>query len=253
MAPGVVLSQMSVRKLDLQRSALEHHKQIGKELVPPFQQIGPPMEQVFWVRDLLPEFLWIDALVHEYGQAANEILNDFLTDADRFNSHPKVILDGTIGAFRFIPEGDRRAFVEELNVKIGTAVARPLRHVLSLYPECPMKWIAPDQSADRELSIVAVRDAMGRLLPGKEPHAGFCRALPLNRFLAHNKVFIASHLTDTIEALKSYPRGDKYCAETFARAMHNMELMQRAKEDPNTFAWARSFWNSNLTIVPCVL
>ncbi len=244
---------MSTKKLDLQRSALEHHKQIRKELVPPFQQIGPPMKQVFWPRDLLPEFLWIDALVHEYGRAAtNEILNDFLTGADRFNSHPKVILDGTIGAFRFIPEGDRPAFVRELIAKIDIAVARPLRHVLSLYPDCPMKWIAPNQAADRELSIVAVRDAIGRLLPGKEPHAGFCRALPLNRFLAHNKVHIASHLTETIEALKSYPRGDNYRAETFARATHNIELMNRAKEDPNTFAWARSFWNSNLTIVPCV-
>jgi hypothetical protein len=163
-----------------------------------------------------------------------------------------VILDGTIGVFRFIPDGDRPAFVRELAAKIDTAVARPLRYVLSLYPDCPMKWIAPNQSADRELSIVAVREAIGRLLPGKEPHAGFCRALPLNRFFAHNRVHIASHLTETIEALRSYPRGDNYHAETFARATHNIDLMNRAKEDPNTFAWARSFWNSNLTIVPCV-
>ncbi len=252
---GVLLNEMSAKKLNLRRSALEHHKQIGKELIPPFQQIGPSMEQIFWLRDLLPEFLWIDALVHDHGQpAANRILNDFLTDADRFNSHPKEILDGTIGAFRFIAEGDRRAFVEELAVKIAGAVARPLRHILSLYPDCPMKWMAHDQSAeDRDSSIAAVRDAVGRLFAGKEPHAGFCRALPLNRFFAHNKLCISSDLTDTIEAIKNYPHGDKYRAETFARTTHNMALVHRAKEDPDTFAWARSFWNSNRTIVPCVL
>src|ERR1022692_2921749 len=162
---------MSAQKLNLQRSALEHHKQVGKELIPPFQQIGPPMEQVFWLRDLLPEFLWIDALVHEYGQpTASQILNDFLTDADRFNSHPKEILDGTIGSFRFIAEGQRKTFVEELSVKINRAVAGPLRHVLSLYPECPMKWMAPDESADRDPSIAIVRDAVGRLYAGKEAH-----------------------------------------------------------------------------------
>src|ERR1017187_672707 len=244
---------MSAQKLNLQRSALEHHKQVGKELIPPFQQIGPPMEQVFWLRDLLPEFLWIDALVHEYGQpTASQILNDFLTDADRFNSHPKEILDGTIGSFRFIAEGQRQTFVEELSVKINRAVAGPLRHVLSLYPECPMKWMAPDESADRDPSIAIVRDAVGRLYAGKEAHAGFCRALPLNRFFAHNKVYNGDNLTETIDAIKNYPYGHRYRAETFARSMHNTVFMHRAKEDPETFAWARSFWNSNRAIVPCV-
>jgi hypothetical protein len=239
-------------KLNLQRSALGDHKQVGKELIPPFQQIGPGMDQIFWLRDLLPEFLWIDALVQEYGQpAAAQMFNDFLSVADRFNSHPKEILDGTIGAFRFIVEGSRQAFVEELAAKIDAAVVRPFGHVLSLYSECPMTWMAPKLPGDRNSSISAVRNAVFRLFAGKEPHAGFCRALPLNRFFAHNKVRIFSHLKETIEAIKNYPYGDKYRAETFARTLHNMVLMDRAKEYPNTFDWAHSFWNSNRTIVPC--
>jgi hypothetical protein len=243
---------MSPKKLNLQRSALEHHKQVGKELIPPFQQIGTPTEQVFWLRDLLPEFLWIDALIYEYGKpTANRILNDFLTRADRFNSHPKEILDGTIGTFRFITEGQRRAFVEELAAMIHSAVAIPLRHVFHLYPDCPMRWMAPNQSVNRDVSIAAVRDAVGRLFAGKDSHAGFCRALPLNRFFAHNKVHIASNLAETIEAIKNYPHGDRYRAETFARTSHNMVFMHRAKEDADTFAWARSFWNGNRAIVPC--
>src|SRR5260370_41696190 len=90
----------------------------------------------------------------------------------------------------------------------------------------------------------------------KTAHAGFCRALPLNRFLAHNKVHILSHLTETIEALKKYPYGDRYRAETFARTTHNMVLMNRAKEDPDTFAWSRAFWNFNRNDCPlriCVI
>ena len=77
-------------------------------------------------------------------------------------------------------------FVEELSLKISRAVAQPLRHVLSVYPMCPMKWVAPDQSEDHDLSVVAVREAVGRLFAGKEPHAAFCRALPLNRFFTHD-------------------------------------------------------------------
>jgi hypothetical protein len=125
-------------KLDLQRSSIEHHKQVGKELIPPFQQIGPGMEQVFGLRDLLPEFLWIDALVQEYGQpSAARLLNDFLSAADPFNSHPKEILDGTISAFRFIVEERRQAFVKELAGKIELSVVRPFQHVLRLVPRVP--------------------------------------------------------------------------------------------------------------------
>ncbi len=240
------------QKLHLQRSGLEHHKRIGKELIPPFQTIGPGVDQIFWPRDLLPEFLWIDALICHYGQsAAVQIFNDFLSAADRFNSHPKEILDGTVGAFRFVAEERRQAFVEALVAKIEVAVVQPFGHVLSLYPECPMTWMAPNISPDRDASVAAVRDACLRLFAGKDSHAGLCRALTLNRFFAHNKVFIASHLKETIEAIKSYPFGDRYLAETCARSIHNMILMRRAEEDPHTFAWARSFWSSNRTIVAC--
>jgi hypothetical protein len=240
------------KKLDILRSALEHHKQVGKELIPPFQQLGPGTEQIFWLRDLLPEFLWIDALVQEYGQTvAVRVFRDFLTAADAFNSHPKSILDGTVGAFRFVKEDRRKAFVGELATQIVAAVQRPFGDVLSLYPTCPMAWMLPSTTPEHDKSISAVRNAVLRLYAGKDPHAGFCRALPLSRFLAHQKVYIASHMTETIEAIKQYPHGDTYHAESFARSVHNMTLMAQAKEDPETFGWARAFWRGNLTIVPC--
>ena len=131
----------------------------------------------------------------------------FYPQTDPFNSHPTAILDGTVGAFRFVAEERRKAFVDELAQKIDTAVARPFGRVVSLYPDCPMRWMAQDLSADRDASIKAVRDAFFRLFEGKEPHAGFCRALPLNRFFAHQKVYIANHMTEMIEAIEQYPLG----------------------------------------------
>lgn len=243
---------MAAKKLKLQRAALEHHKQVGKELVPPFVRIGAPTEQIFWWRDLLPEFLWIDALVQTYGEApAVRVFGDFLSAADRFNAHPNNILDGTVGAFRFIDQDRRQTLLGELKEPIAAAVLRPFGHVLSLYPQCPMAWMTTGADVDRNSSIASVRNAILRLFPGKDPYAGFCRALPLHRLLAHNKIFISSDLTDTIDAIKNYPYGDKYRAEMFARSTHGSHLMQLAKEDPDTLAWSRSFWNSNLIITPC--
>jgi hypothetical protein len=137
--------------------------------------------------------------------------------------------------------------------QIEHAVTKPLRYALTLYPDCPMKWMTSSVSEDRDASLEAVRQAIQRLFAGKAPYSAFCRALPLNRFFAHNKVHIFSNLTETIEAIKNYPHGDKERAETFARSVHNMTFMQRAKDDPETFARARSFWNLNLTLAQCAL
>jgi hypothetical protein len=244
---------MAPKRLTIQRAALEHHQRVGKALIPPFQRVAPGTDQIFWMRDFLPEFLWIDALVQVHGEeCAVSMFIDFLSAADPFNSHAKIILDGTVGAFRFIKEDQRPIFVETLAEKIATAVARPFGHILSLYPGCPMSWMVPGLPRyDRDSGIKAVREALLRLFDGKDSHPGFCRALPFQRILAHKKIKIASHLTETIEAIKMYPRGDKYRAETFARITHNMMILERAKTDPDTFAWARYFWNSNDVMVPC--
>jgi len=241
------------KKLEIWRAAIEDHKRVGKELIPPFQQIGPGTEQIYWLRDFLPEFLWLDALIEQYGELrAVRGFNRFLDAADRYNSHPKAVLDGTVSAFRFIATERREEFVKGLADEIEFAVTRPFKHVLSNYPQCPMAWMTTKVSPDQQ-SIAAVREAVIRLFEGKQSHASMCRALPLNRLFAHGKVYISSELTDTIEAIKQYPKGDKWRAESYARMIHASMLLQQAKEDPETFAWARYFWNSNLTLIPCLL
>lgn len=244
---------MSRRRLDMQRSALHHHRQVGKELIPPFKRLSPEPEQIFWSRDLLPEFLWIDALMQEYPQdAAVRTFNDFLSRADRFNSDPQHILDGTVSAFGLIPKARREDFILGLRSELNLVVDKPLGHLLSIYPDCPMRWMALKLTPEKaDSSVTRIRAAVGRLMPGKDPYTSLCRALPLNRFFAHDKIMISSHLTETIEAIERYPYGDRDRAETFARTTHNMYLMKLAEENPNTFSWAESFWNGNRTIAPC--
>jgi hypothetical protein len=248
---GIVPNRMA-KKLDLRRASLEEHLRVGKELLPPFQTMGGPMDQIFWWRDLLPQFLWIDALVQAYGEAgAVGVFRDFLSAADRFNQHPQEILDGTIGSFALIAVDRRADFLAELSENVAYSVVKPFGDILGLYPGCPMAWMLSDFSTDPTSSLSTVRDAIHRLMPGKDSYAGYCRALPLQRLLVHEKVKIFSHLTETIEAIKSYPHGDRYRAETFARNAHGSTMVRRAKEDLEVFKWSRDFWRSNLTLTPC--
>lgn len=116
-----------------------------------------------------------------------------------------------------------------------------------------MSWMVPGLAVSdaHEAAVTQVRAAVVRLFAGKDAHAAFCRAFPLQRYLAHGKVKIFSSLTETIKALKQYPQGDRQRAETFARNTHNMMFMQKAAKDPNVFAWARIFWCHNRRLAPC--
>jgi hypothetical protein len=234
------------------RSKLADHKRIGKQLIPPFQHMGISTEQIFWWRDILPEFLWIESLVQTYGNHhAWALFGDFLNVADRFNPDVNELLNGTVSAFRLVPAERRKAFLEELAPVVKAAVVEPFWPFLKLYPECPMSWLAPGLTATTEVAIPAVRDAVLRLMPGKDDHAGFCRSFPLHRMFAHKRVFIVDTLVELAEAIERYPEGDKWRVESFARQVHDSTFLQQAEKDPHYLDWSRNFWNSNLALTPC--
>jgi hypothetical protein len=124
--------------------------------------------------------------------------------------------------------------------------------MLGLYSDCPMAWLSTKACPDHEAAVSQVRDAVVRLLPGKDDHTGFCRALPLHRMFAHNKVFIVDTMTELADAIEQYPYGDRWRVESFARQAHDTMFMQKAAEEPQRLDWSRGFWNSNLSIAPCL-
>jgi hypothetical protein len=243
---------MSADKPKSLRTTLEQHKRLGKELIPPFMGMGFPIEQVFWWRDHLPEFLWIDSLVNTFGEPfAVTAFGKFLAAADRFNPHPQHILDGTVSAFRLIPLDQRGAFLAELSDPVRHAVQVPFGAILKLYPESPMSWMADKENLDRQGAIESVREAIFRLWNGKDNYGGLCRALPLHRLLTHHKVFIVDTLKELIEAIPQYPKGDRYRVESFARQTHGIMLTNLRKEDSAWLEWTRSFWRANRLLAPC--
>lgn len=243
---------MISKKLDIFRADLQAHQLVGKELVPPFERMGMPTKQIMWARDFLPEFLWIDSLVQAHGEwGAIQVFNEFLSAADRFNTREAEILDGTVSAFKLIPEAERRECLAQLGKEVRIATLGPLENVLSLYRDCPMSWLVTKSPAATDSSVERVRGAVVRLLPGKDEYAAFCRTLPLHRMMAHNRVCIASHLKHLIEAIRTYPQGDKFRVESFARQAHTLDLMHRAEKDPTLFSWAQSFWTSNFKLAGC--
>jgi hypothetical protein len=235
----------------MDRPRLKHFKRLKKEIIPPLGILN--FEQVFWTRDLLPEFLWIDALMQTFGRReAVRIFNSFLSVLDGFYPKGPHILTGTVGDFGNIPEEHRIVVNKKYKRQIEEAVEGPFWHVLSLYIRCPMRWLAPELTkTDKKTAIDLTRDAVLRLLPGKDEYAACCRAIPLNRYFAHNKILISSNLTDLIKSIEEYPNGDRLHAESFARNTLNSDMQRRAETDPQVFDWAKHFWSQNRELNGC--
>lgn len=238
-------------KIDIQRSALHDHKRFKKQLIPPFNRLSPQPEQIFWAKDLLPEFLWIDSLTQEYGErAALSVFGEFLSAIDPLVSDSCEVVDGTVSAFGFVPRELRKEFLQTYGGKIEWAVRKPFGAVVGLYPECPMRWLLSDTGGD---DIEAVRNAVIRLLPGKDSYCARLRVLPITRYFVHKKLKITSNLTELIEALKQYPKGDTAHVESFARNVYNTLVGERAKKSPETLKWAKDFWRRNTEFAQCRL
>jgi hypothetical protein len=244
-----------MRKLEIQGSALHHHKRMRKELIPPFNQLTPAMQQIFWLRDLLPEFLWLDSLVQYHGSAAAlSVLNDFLSAMDPL-APAESVLDGTISSFLLVPGDLRQRFVTTYAGKIEWAVRKPFGEFLTAYPECPMRWLVGAENAGAG-GLEVARSAVVRLLPGKDKYCARIRTLPIVRYFVHGKIHILNTMRELIESLKKYPNGtedENLHAESFARSTFNMIFQENATKHPVLTQWAPAFWRANGRMVECRL
>ena len=234
---------------------LREYKRLGKELIPPLLSFFPQLEEINWWSETLPEFLWIDSLLQAYGQTAGaNLLNDFLGVLDKFYEDPKFILNGLVTSFGDVPQQFRSEILVKHASDIEWAVKKPFAHVLTLYKNCPMRWLVRESAGpDSSAAIAAVRAAVVRLLPGKDDYGGFCRAIPLRRYFVHKQVLVASNLTELIDSITKYPHGDRFRVESFARSHLNGDLRNRSEEGRWSLDWVKSFWRENYSIVGCDL
>ena len=91
----------------MKNSTIKQHKQIGKELVPPFMQepLGSIMHLCSWSKERLPEYIWIGIFYHlkEY------MLKTLEEPTDKFSTILKLKREDKISLFEKIKEvfGDK--------------------------------------------------------------------------------------------------------------------------------------------------
>src|SRR4051812_18637192 len=96
-------------------STLQQHQRVGKLLNPPLAQL--PVQPTAYIRDALPELLWIDSFLSEHGLARSaSIFHKFMDILDQFvPEDSKKVLTGMVSSFSLIPEERRRDALEAIH------------------------------------------------------------------------------------------------------------------------------------------
>jgi len=183
-------------------SPLSSQKRVGTKLKGPLAALSPKAQPVDWVRDLLPEHLWIAALADRVGlDRVAGVYNSFMDAMDAHWPHDFVAF-GLISDFGLVPEAERAPFIEKNRGMIEECFHGSIGRIMSLYPDGPAAWLVlPEligtESVDPFVELAHLRRLVVMLAAGKEKFAARIRAIPVNRLFKHDKLYIVKGLPVT--------------------------------------------------------
>lgn len=231
----------------------------------------PNLRPVSWGQDMLPDFLWLQAIREATGDlaAAHEpldILDQFVVEeldqsappfmeGDR-EMHPTSHLDGRVSTFTLIPEKRRTEALAALLSAAPWALPGELMHALALYPECPAAWLASDwlssHTADPDFGATYLKKLVSPLLDPRGRPSSQVRLLPIARMAKHGKLHLASDM-EIIDLLGRYPTGlgeeDQLHVEQWGRATWGAFSMTFDRRVADT--WAKYFWRQSWEVSAC--
>ena len=115
---------------------LASHPKKGSKLLGPLAALNA--QPVDWLRDLLPEHLWLAALADQLGvDRFSNAYNKFMDALDPHWPHKFVAL-GLISDFGLIPESERQKFLTSNHELVCDLFHRPLGRIMSLYADGPV-------------------------------------------------------------------------------------------------------------------
>ncbi len=241
---------------------INKHKRKGKIFSSPhvfLENVKP----IVWDRDLLPEFIWIDALHQKFENFADLFRNykKFLDMLDAYIDTNETLLFGLISDFDKIPEEKRDELLKNNSEMINELFIDTIGQILLLYPDCPALWLIPEEEKEKfeEKSEVLVKEVLNtlvRLYSGKESE--YCRELrilPLQRILKHEKISFTPQV-EWPKLLPKYPNHltneEKEQCERMAILSSNMLINNPGGPEKRIYNWSKHFWNHNLKLSPCV-
>lgn len=205
---------------------------------------------VDWKKRRVPDMLWLSAMAdeHENDRRAVDRALDVLDEFAPGGSES--ILDGRLSHFELIPPRVRGAARRELAAREPEALIPALGHAVAFFDDCPIGWLYEDWALDHDLDfetgVSYLRSRLAALELSRSEHAVLVRMISLNRYFAHDKIFLFAGMS-VVPLLSRYPYvsvDEAAHVEQWSKLTFDM-LAARGDEGPGgalAERWCRDFW-----------
>ena len=213
-----------------------------------------------WGRDLLPEHLWIAAVIDRFGkEQAYKFYYAFMDAFDEVWPNDGSVALGLLSDFAAIPPSGREELWSRHEDILVTYFHNPLGRVLTFYPAGPAAWLVrPDiieqgGHVDPEVELRYLRHLVQELLPRRGEYASTAQALAFGRLLKHDKVQFGNGISHLLPLLEKYPVGctddEKVRVESLTRSTVSAFYLHEQRY--KTRDWPKYFWRHNLDLAVC--
>lgn len=236
-------------------SGIDKHKRNKKKLISPLNQL--PISPIDWIRDILPEHLWIEFLRQKYSETAFLELHSELCKTLQYYFEENLAFLGLISDFGRIRKDSRLKILDKHDDLIIRAFAEPFGSILKLYPKAPCYWLLPEEwlkgnNVSPADAIARLSETIEKLLPSKDPYCAYLRMIPLRRIFEEGKIRIPHKMKTIVDLFPKYPHllsdRDKSRCESIGRAMLGPIL---ALGNYVNVEWAKYFWRRNFELSSC--
>lgn len=237
------------------RGVLAGHTREGKLFKTPLSDL--PLEETSWVKQTLPELLWIGLLQETYGLRRGVDLSLALAEAatQAKSSTPGLLWFAATSSYATLEENEWRKVYRllESSDKLND-LARALTPLVHFYPECPYVRLftqTPHQPSNKDQPLSELKDLLDSLYDKQERVATLVQATAAYLALATQKVALAEGISlGNVEAVKDFPHTEEsQKVAASVRAMCNFLIGMTLNEFDS--GWARYFWNRGFELERC--
>ena len=237
------------------RRILTDHIPRGRVLVPPFTHKLGPMQEVSWVKAMIPELCWVGLIHQRYGhRRAVQLITALARHAREVSPAEPSHIFATASSFASLAakEGED---LRKLAVESGDLfeIQAALDSLVSNYPECPLRilFAAPPVQVT---SVQPLRDLVSSLYRRGDRDPMMVQASAVWLAFDAGVLKVKEGL-----ALASFPKIEDYpdteLSRQVAASIRSTLNMLFGSEAHFGVAstWPRYFWNRGLTIESCEL
>jgi len=238
------------------KEILQDHKRQRKTFIPPFTHMLGPLQEISWVKTMLPELLWIALIQDYYGHAKGVALITSLTRlARKYSLSEKKRIFATISSFGEMTTDEQSCLQGEI-AKSGELfeIQKALIPLIVFYPECPLRFLystMPGLSGMADQNLEAFKALVTGLYDKTSRDTAMVQATAVWLAFDSGTLKVAKGL-----ALASFPEIEKYpqtalSQKVAASIRASIHMFFTQPHYPASSNWPRYFWNRGFEIDEC--